>query len=268
MGAHPQGSRYQLSRYLCARWDWRNGVGQFKDMAARSLLLKLEQRGWVRLPPRRMASPNRHRWGPLRTQSWDPRPVEGSLEQLQPLALREVSQDPAARAELRCALAHFHYLGYRPPVGENLQYELRDSTGRLLAALVFGAAAWQCAARDQWIGWNAAQRQQGLAFLANNGRFLLLPWVRVRHLASWLLGQVTGRIAPDWQRKYGHPIWLLETFVERGRFAATSYRAAHWLCVGATTGRSRQDRHHRLQGVVKDVYVCPLAAHFRQPLCP
>ena len=132
---------------------------------------------------------------------------------------------PVARVELRSALARVHYLGYRSPVGENLQYELRDAAGRWLARLVVGAAAWHCAARDQWIGWTPAQRERGLFQIANHSRLLILPWVRVRHLASWLLGQVTARIAEDWQAKYGHRVSLLETFVERERFTGTSYRA-------------------------------------------
>ncbi len=267
IGTNPEGSRYRLSRHLCVLWNWRNEVGQFKDMAARTLLLKLEQRGFVQLPPRRMASPNRHRLGPARAQHWDMHAVEGSLQELRPLHLQEVSQNPQGRAQVRSALGSFHYLGYRTPVGQNLQYGLSDKAGRLLAVMVFGAAAWKCAARDQWIGWTSAQREQGLARIANNSRFLILPWVRVPHLASWMLGKVTARIAEDWYAKYGHRVSLLETFVQRHRFAGTSYRAANWIYVGATTGRSRQDREHRLQVPLKDVYLYGLAPKVREQLC-
>jgi hypothetical protein len=136
----------------------------------------------------------------------------------------------------------------------------------LLACLVFGAAAWACRPRDAFIGWSPAQRAARLAWLTNNTRFLILPWVRVPHLASWIQGRVLRRLSADWQRKYGHPIALVETFVERDRFVGTSYRAANWQHLGATTGRSRQDRYTTLHVPVKDVYVYALCADVRQVL--
>jgi hypothetical protein len=188
------------------------------------------------------------------------------LAALGPLTLAEISGDRAARAEFAAALAGFHYLGYRGPVGENLQYTVRDAQGRLVACLLFGAAAWACRPRDTFIGWAPAQRATRLAWVTNNTRFLILPWVRVPHLASWIQGRVLRRLAADWQQKYGHPIVLVETFVERDRFAGTSYRAANWQAVGSTTGRSRQDRYTTLRVPVKDVYVYPLRTDFRETL--
>ena len=266
VGNHPQWSRYRLSRELCALWDWRTATGQWKDMAARTLLAKLAERGWIRLPERRRPSPNRHRLAAPPERNWEESPVEGSLSDLREVQIAEVSSCAAQRAEGRAALRQFHYLGWRTPVGENLQYVVRGEGGRLLAVLVFGAAAWKCAVRDQWIGWTAAQREVGLSGIANNSRFLILPWVRVRHLASWVLGSVARRIAADWRRKYGHPVVLLETFVERGRFAGTCYRAANWQALGVTTGRSRQDRTRTLQVPVKEVYARPLRPDFREGL--
>jgi hypothetical protein len=267
IGSHPDWSRYRLSRHLSAAWDWRNAVGQVKDMATRTLLLKLEQRGLVELPPCRMVSPNRHRLAPAPERSWDAQPMAGSLPEVGPLELQEVSRQPSARQEVRAALAQFHYLSYHNPVGETLQYALHDRSGRLLAALVFGAAAWQCAPRDEWIGWNPRQRQEHLGRLANNSRFLIMPWVEVPALASWLLGAITRRIDQDWRAKYGHGIVVLETFVERGRFAGTGYQAANWVRVGDTTGRSRQDRDGTLRVPVKAVYLQALTPHFREVLC-
>jgi hypothetical protein len=141
-----------------------------------------------------------------------------------------------------------------------------DANGRLLACLLFGSAAWKCAVRDQYIGWTREQRERRLHLITNNTRFLILPWVRVPHLASWILGQVLGRLWDDWQGKYGHGIALVETFVECNRFAGTSYKAANWIRLGATTGRSRQDRQHTLQVPVKDVYLYPLHRRFREEL--
>ena len=165
------------------------------------------------------------------------------------------------------ALSQFHYLGFGGAVGENLQYVVRDGPGRPLACLVFGAAAWKCQERDRFLGWSAEQRQRNLGLLANNRRFLILPWVRAPHLASGILAQASHRLAQDWQTKYGHPIVALETFVQRERFAGTAYRAANWLAVGVTTERTRQDRHTRMQTPIKDIYLSPLGRSFRQVLC-
>lgn len=263
---HPQWSRYRLSRELCLLWEWRTPTGQWKDMAARTLLLKMAQRGWIELPARRRPSPNRHRLAPPPPRAWPVTPVTGCLSDLGPLTVTEVSTQTDGRAEARAALAQFHYLGYRTPVGENLQYVVRDGDQRLLAVLVFGAAAWKCAARDRWIGWTPGQRQARLGWIANNHRFLILPSVAVRHLASHVLGRVARRIAMDWQTKYGHPVVLLETFVERDRFSGTCYRAANWQGLGSTQGRSRQDSNRTLRVPVKEVFVYPLRRDFREEL--
>ena len=267
VATHPEWSRYRLSRELCALWDWRTAAGQWRDMAARTVLLKLEQRGWVRLPERRMVSPNGHRLAAPALRDWEQTPITASLAELSPVGITEVSQRRTEREDLRALLARFHYLGYRAPAGENLQYLVRDRAGRLLAGVVFAGAAWKCAARDRWIGWPRRQREGNLNRITSNVRFLLLPWVRVAQLGSWILGALGRRIAGDWEAKYGHPVVLLETFVERERFAGTCYRAANWLRVGETTGRSRADRHRTLQVPVKELYVRPLRADFREVLC-
>jgi hypothetical protein len=264
---HPGWSRRGLSQALCAEWDWRNAAGLPKDMAARSLLVKLEHRGLIELPARRQRASNRMLERKLAPQSWDAAPLVGALEELGPLALREVSADAGERMRLAAALSEFHYLGWRGAVGENLQYSLTDASDRLLACLLFGSAAWKCRARDEFIGWTPEQRQARLALVTNNTRFLILPWVRVAHLASWVLGRVLRRLSQDWERKYGHAIVLVESFVERGRFAGTSYKAANWKCLGATSGRSRQDREHRLRVPAKDLYLYALAREFRKRLC-
>jgi hypothetical protein len=265
--ANPDWSRRQLSNVLAAEWEWRNGAGRLKDMATRTLLLKLEARGLIRLPPRQQTPSNRMTDRFLPRQNWDSMPVKGRLVDLGPLAIREVSGDLTARDRFAAALAEFHYLGFRGTVGENLQYTVADGQERLLACLLVGAAAWKCRARDEYIGWTAEQRQRHLHLIANNTRFLILPFVRVPHLASWILGRVMRRLSADWERKYGHGIVLVETFVERDRFAGTSYQAANWIRLGSTTGRSRQDRYSSLQVPVKDVYIYPLRRRFHKELC-
>ena len=268
LGENPDWSRWRLSRELAAHWDWRNGAGQLKDMAARTLLGKLEQRGLIHLPSRRQVPTNRMRCRGQRgaEPEWDQRRMDCELAQLDGLTVKEVSTQPGERAWVRAALSRFHYLGFGGAVGENLQYVVRDGTGRPLACLVFGAAAWKCQDRDQFIGWSAEQRQKNLAWVANNSRFMILPWVKVPSLASWILGRISRRIRQDWQSKYGHSLVALETFVERERFAGTAYRAANWVKIGQTTGRTRQDRHTCIQAPVKDIYLYPLRRNFREAL--
>jgi hypothetical protein len=263
---NPNWSRRRLSKALCDEWGWRNGNGQIKDMAARSLLLKLHARALIELPVRRQVASNRMLSRKISPQCWDTTPVMGTLGDLGPLTVQEVSRESSARVRFAAALSEFHYLGYRGTVGENLQYMVTDRTGQLLACLLFGAAAWKCRARDQFIGWLPELRARNLHLITNNTRFLILPFVRVPHLASWILGHVLRRLSADWQNKYGHPIVLVETFVERERFAGTSYKASNWIQLGATTGRSRQDHGHTLRVPVKDVYLYPLDSRYRKEL--
>ncbi len=265
--AQPTWSRRQLSLAVATAWRWQTSTGRLKDMAARALLGKLEARGLITLPARRRPPSNRMAARPVPARAWDTTPLAGPLRAIGPLTVTEVSGDADARAEVAAALATFHYLGARGTVGENLQYTVRDPHGRLLACLRFGSAAWSCRARDTFIGWTATQRAQRLTWVTNNTRFLILPGITVPHLASWTLGAVLRRVSADWARKYGHPIWLVETFVDRTRFAGTSYRAANWQHLGATAGRSRQDRYTTLQVPIKDVYGYPLHEAFRARLC-
>lgn len=193
--------------------------------------------------------------------------LEGSLASLGPLHVEEVSQlgRQERRTQFEACLERYHDLGYRSRVGQNLQDWIRSAQGRPLGCVVFGAPAWQCAVRDRWIGWTRTQRAQRLGWVLNNTRFLILPWVRVPHLASHILGRMGRRIGADWQAKYRQPLSLLETFVERQRFAGTCYRAANWIGLGQTQGRGRQGPHQPSTSI-KDVSVYPLHPRFRQHL--
>jgi hypothetical protein len=271
---HPHWSRWRLSQELAALWNWRNGVGRLKDMAARAMLLKLEQRGWINLPPRRRTPFNRmrHKRLPEPGLAAPHAPVTGPLRALLPLVISECSgADPgqaAQRALFDALLYRHHYLSHRSSVGENLQYLVADVQGRPLACMLFGAAAWQCAARDRYLGWESGVRAQNLHLLANNTRFLILPWVHLSALGSHVLGRIAQRLNGDWQAKYGHPIYLLETFVQCDRFTGAAYRAANWVRVGQTKGRTRQDRPDGTwqQAAIKDVYLYPLHRRFREHL--
>jgi hypothetical protein len=236
-------------------------------MACRTLLLKLERRGQIRLPTRQGRNPNALRNARPLALPCDRTPIEEALSELRPLRIEALGEGHPDGPLWRFLLQTHHYLGLRNSVGENLKYLARDRHGRPLACLLFGAAAWKAKARDAWIGWDANQRRNGLPHLANNARFLVLPWVHVPHLASHLLGCVSRRLDADWRLKYGHGIDLLETFVDRARFRGTCYRAAGWIHAGATAGRSRNDREQTLSVPVKDIYLRPLHKDFRRRLC-
>lgn len=267
IASNPRWNRRRISEALAQQWNWRNAAGQLKDMAARTLLRKLHERGLVTLPPRCRPPVNRMRSGRRTELIWDQEPVHCPLEALQPLILQEVSGEPGERKLLDSALRQFHYLGHGGTVGENLQYCLRDRWDRPLAFVLFGAPAWKCQDRDTFIGWNVEQRERHLGLIANNARFLILPWAQVPGLALWLLSRISRRVQEDWRRKYGHRVALLETFVEQGRFRGTAYQAANWRKVGLTQGRTRQDRRSRIQAPVKEIYLYPLQPNFREVLC-
>jgi hypothetical protein len=268
LATEPAWNRTRLSRELCERWGWRNEAGRLKDMACRTLLLKLERGGRIRLPARQRPSPNALRNRHTQDVPCDRTPIEVPLCELQPVRIEPLGEGHPDRHLFRSLLQTHHYLGLRNCVGENLKYLARDRHTRPLACLLFGAAAWKAKARDEWIGWTPAQRQCALSRVANNTRFLVLPWVHVPHLASHLLGRVARRLDADWRVKYGHGIDLLETFVDREGFRGTCYRAAGWVPVGATAGRSRNDRDQTLAVPVKDIYLRPLFPDVRRRLCP
>jgi len=263
--SNPLWHRTRLSKNLCLLWDWRASNGQIKDMACRTLLSKLERRGYIALPAQRTAGRGSRKdsipYVPHKTA-----PIACSLSDLQPLSIQLV-ENAGLLALFQCLLARYHYLGFHSTVGENMKYLVFDREQNPLACLLFGSAAWKCAPRDDFIGWDAATRRKNLHLVTNNMRFLILDWVRVPHLASHILGKVAKRISSDWMEKYGHPIYLLETFVERDCFQGTCYRAADWVRVGQSTGRSRNGRPG-LKVPIKDIYLYPLTKRFREVLSP
>lgn len=272
---NPSAHRSHLSLLLCELWNWRTPTGQLKDIAARTLLRKLEARGLITLPARltrklagqpKLESPTcAPVVQPLLWAEPSADPITASLAELQPLRIERVDT-PEQRTRVFALLRAHHYLGFTRSVGENVGYLIFDSRHRLLAVSWFGAPAWKAADRDSFIGWSALQRERNLGAIANNVRFLIAPWVHVRHLASHILGLLTRRLARDWLHKYGHAVVLLETFIEEERFRGTCYRAANWIVVGRTKGRSRQDRYQQLRVPPKLIALMPLARNWRQRL--
>ena len=264
---NPTWNRTRLSRELCSLWNWRTPTGRLKDMACRTFLLKLERRGEISLPARpRQAKINQSRNRKISDIPHSTDNINCSLKDLTPLIISLVNPDQQNSVLYRCLLSRYHYLGYKRSVGENMKYLLQDRHGRPLACLLFGSAAWKTGGRDIFIGWSPPLREQNLYLITNNTRFLILPWVKVPCLASHILSLIAKRICSDWQEKYAHRIHLLETFVDRDRFAGTCYRAANWIFVGQTTGRSRNDRSHTIKVPIKDSYLFPLSRNFRQEL--
>jgi hypothetical protein len=263
---HPQDSRRKLSARLCEAWQWRQANGALRDMVCRGLLLMLERAGRITLPPVSYVrhNPLAARARPMAARV-DTTLIEGRLRNLQPLDFELVRRTARERL-FNSLMEEHHYLGYEQPVGEHLKY-LVWAQGRPVACLAFCSAPRHLASRDCYIGWSAEARRRNIRFLAYNTRFLILPWVRVEHLASHILGRIAARISADWQRLYGHPVYFLETFVDPARFRGTCYRAANWVLLGNTTGRGKQSNSYVPNRSIKEVLGYPLNANFRHLLC-
>jgi hypothetical protein len=265
IAAQPVASRRTLSKKLCEAWEWRQANGALRDMVCRGLLLMLERAGVIELPP---VSYKRH--NPLaqriRPQPMllDETPIEGPLGELQPIQFQQVRRSPDEPL-FNSLMEHHHYLGYEQPVGEHLKYLVWAGT-RPIACLAWSSAARHIGSRDRYIGWSREARRRNIRLIAYNTRFLILPWVRVPHLASHLLSRMAARVSGDWEHVYGHPIYFLETFVDAERFRGTCYRAANWVWLGRTTGRGNNDHTNRVNRSLKDVLGYPLHRRFRQLL--
>ena len=262
----PQANRAEIARRVCRALGWFNDAGRPKAMGARVVLLRLARAGFVELPPPRHHNGN----GSWRWQRRAELPIGlprigGRVEQITELTLELVSDAGASRL-WNALMAHHHYLGYTPLVGAQLRYLIRSPLHGVLGCFGFGAAAWKVAARDHWIGWDRERRERNLARVLNNARFLILPEVRVKNLASHTLALAARRVVNDFEWRYAIRPLLLETFVERARHRGTCYRAANWHWVGTTQGRGKLDRHHEHRLPVKDVYLYPLTPRFREEL--
>lgn len=266
--SNPEWSLHRVTKEICSAWDWKTDAGVLKTFAARSFLLKLQDRGLLRLPAIQINKRRVKKPFPSTEDLALPSPpaIQCRLKDIQPLEINLVSPGSDQDTLFLAHLVSHHYLGLRSIVGENQRYLIHDSSGTPIACLLFGSSAWKSTARDQCIGWSPAQREANLNLTTNNCRFLIFPWVNVPHLASHILARVMKRLNHDWQERYGHPIHLVETFVDRSRFAGTCYRAANWMLAGQTQGRTRQDRHHQIQAPIKDIYLYGLTRAWRKHL--
>jgi hypothetical protein len=263
---HPGASRRRLSEKLCEAWDWVQPNGQFRDMVCRGLMLALHRAGRIELPPVRCVLPNpvaEHRRPAV--IAVDTTPLSAQLDQIQPLQFRQVRRTPE-EALFNSLIEQYHYLGHTRPVGEHLKF-LVYAQQRPIACLAWSSSPRHLASRDHFIGWSALARRQNIRYLAYNVRFLLLPWVAVRHAASHILGCMARRLSAEWQQVYGHPLYFLETFIDPQRFRGICYRAANWIQLGSTSGRGKDDIHHRGPNrPIKQVLGYPLCPDFRRRL--
>jgi hypothetical protein len=262
---NPTASRYALSKKLCETWRWVQPNGALRDMVCRGLLLALHRSGHIELPPARRVYRNplvfRSRPAPVAV---DATPIEKTLAELRPLEyrlVRRTSEEPVFNG----LMEEHHYLGYVQPVGEHLKYMVYAGS-RPVACLAWCSAPRHLGPRDRFIGWSPEARRKNIHLLAYNTRFLILPWLKVPHLASHILGRMARELPNDWERLYGHPVWYLETFINPDRNRGTCYLAANWTKLGRTTGRGNNAPTKKPRVPVKEILGYPLSKRFRDIL--
>lgn len=260
----PQINRARLSREVCERLGWRRDNGGLKDMSCRVALLRMQEDGLIKLPPPRNPKPVAYRsYAHIEQAVQEPADIPA-------IDLAALHVEPVlSKADSllwNAYIQHHHYLGHQPMPGAQLRYLVR-AAGHIVAALGFGASAWKIKPRDQYIGWTAEQRQRNLHRVVNNARFLILPWIHCKNLASRILALVSRRLPQDWQARYAYRPVLLETFVEKPRFIGTCYKAANWQNLGDTQGRGKLDTRHAHAQPIKSIWIYPLERTFRQQLC-
>jgi hypothetical protein len=262
---HPSASRRALSFMVCEAWDWRQDNGEVRDAVCRGLMLKLHRDGLIELPPPQWRSSRpaqRHR--KPEPVELDQTPIVCSLAEIGPLSFTQVRRTKDEPVVDGLIEAH-HYLGYTRPVGAHLKYLVRAGE-RPLACFVWSSAPRHLAPRDRHIGWSGEMRTRNIRFVVYNGRFLILPWVEVKHLASHLLGRMARMLPSEWERVYGHPVYFAETFVDTTLHRGTCYRAANWVPMGMTTGRGPRSTSYKPDRTRKEVLGLPLHPRFRQLL--
>ncbi len=259
----------EISRTVCELLDWKRPSGGLKNIECRQFLERLRGQGLLHLPALRQSQSRGPRPVRLTARSDPETELGGSAGQYEPLRLDLLRGEGGGDgARFREWIERYHYLGYRVPFGAHLRYLVRSERcpDRVLACLLFSSPAWKMAERDRWIGWTGAERTRNLQFIVNHSRFLILPWVRVKGLASKILSRCARQLPADWERLYRWRPLLLETLVDAERFRGTCYQAANWIALGKTAGRGRMDRHHEAQGTPKLLYVYPLCRHVQRRL--
>lgn len=260
-------SRTELANTVCELWDWKRPRGGLKSVECRQFLEHLESRGLIALPPGRTGRPPGVKTRVVRSESGEEQEVfSATVGEVSPLKLGRVITK-GQRDEWYELVDRYHYLGYQVPFGAQVRYFIESRDGKRLGCLQFSSPAWKMACREEWIGWNKEQREKNLQRIINNSRFLILPWVRVKNLASAILALACRVVPGDWEEQYGIRPVLVETLVDTSRYRGTCYQGANWTYLGGTSGRGRQDRGHARHGKApKAIYVYPLTSRFREAL--
>ncbi len=263
---NPKESRRALSIRVCRDWNWIQANGVLKDGVCRGLMLKLHREGYIKLPPRKQPfTGGRQSKQKIKKTELDQTPITSTVKKLQPIEIRQVRRTKLDKL-FNSLIEQYHYLGYTQPVGEHLKY-IVFAAERPIACFVFSSAPYSILHRDRFIGWSSEMLGKNRHLLAYNSRFLILPWVKVPHLASHLLAKCARGISDDWQALYRHPVFWLETFVDTERFKGTCYRAANWIFLGNTAGRGKYNKTQKQLTSIKAMYGFPLVKNFRQQLC-
>ena len=260
---HPSASRAQLSQQVCVMLDWLKPNGELKEMSCRVAMLRMQADGLITLPAARKRAPRQPKY--LSTAATDPEPLlTQPVHELPPLRLCQVAGAAQSR-RWNETIARYHYLGYSPLAGSQSRYVVFAGE-RQVALLSFGASAWKLAARERFIGWPDEARQRNLHLVVNNARFLILPWIQSKGLASKILSLIQRQLPNDWQARYGYRPVLMETFVETPRHRGTCYQAANWIKVGQTAGRGKKCPTSKPILPIKDIWLYPLHKNFRSIL--
>lgn len=262
IGENPNDSRWALSKKLCLAWNWVQPNGALRDMVCRGLMLELHRAGHIRLPAKKRCvhNPFVTRKKPAKVLI-DQTPIDAKLTEIKPLQFCQIRRTVSEKL-FNSLIEHYHYLGYCHPVGEQLKY-IVYCRQRPIACLAWSSAPRHIGCRDRFIGWSAHSRKKHIHLMVYNTRFLILPWVRIRFCASHILGRMAKVLSKDWQTIYNHPIYYLETFVDKERFAGTCYKAANWIYLGDTTGRGKNDHTYKPNRSIKAVWGYPLSRNFR-----
>jgi len=265
MEQNPSLKRTPLSRKLCELFGWRKPNGELKDMTCRVALQRMQADELIKLPPSQMPG----RRGPPHfppTAASDPQaPLLQPVHELAALTLHPVTTTATSRLWNEY-IARYHYLGYTPMSGSQMRYNVFAGE-QLVALLSFGASAWKLAGRERFIGWQERERLKNLQLVVNNARFLILPWIQSKGLASKILSRIARQLPNDWHQRYGYRPVLFETFVESPRHRGTCYKAANWVHVGQTVGRGKKCPVHQQIVPIKDIWLYPLRKDFATVLC-
>ena len=262
---NPEASRWALSRKLCRQWNWVQPNGALRDMVCRGYMLALHRAGYIRLPPARKSFNAKIYHKKPQPVQVDDSIIASTIKEIGPLEIRQVRRSKSEPL-FNGLIEQYHYLGYCQPVGEHLKF-LVFAGSRPVACLSWSSAPRHIGCRDKFIGWPMQVRKQHLHLIAYNSRFLILPWVRIRHLASHILARMTKMLPDQWHTMYRHPVYFVETFVDTERFKGTCYKAANWIYLGNTTGRGKDDQTNKPNRSIKAVWGYPLSKNFRNHLC-